>query len=340
MWMRQQPCGGLDMWTPRRYLPAFFLLFSLPVLYAGTLQAGVSGAVPACRSLLENEGGPLHVRYPHDTGAEDTSYRCVLHRPGSRVMLDGYFISGGFVSGVTQPGADVTLDAKTVSVGKEGRFAMGFSPGSAGDFRLVATFPDGKAEYYILRPVTRDYPVERIDGLDSSKVSGFSERQLALIDEGRRKKADARRAVHPGSYWKDGFDWPVTGRISGVFGARRILNGVPGRPHSGVDIAVPRGTPVYAPAGGIITLAETDMFFEGGLVLLDHGYRLESAFMHLSQIHVAPGDRVQKGDPVGAAGSSGRATGPHLHWSLKWGDTLLDPALVAGPMPEMQEGAR
>ena len=125
----------------------------------------------------------------------------------------------------------------------------------------------------------------------------------------------------------------MTGRISGVFGSQRILNGEPKRPHSGVDVAVPAGTPVLAPAAGIVTLAENGMYFEGGLVLLDHGHWLESAFLHMSRVDVQPGQRVEKGDIIGAVGATGRATGPHLHWSMKWVGRLVDPQLTVVEMP-------
>jgi murein DD-endopeptidase MepM/ murein hydrolase activator NlpD len=114
------------------------------------------------------------------------------------------------------------------------------------------------------------------------------------------------------------------------------------RPHSGLDIAAPTGTPIRAPAAGVVRLAEHDMYFEGGLVLLDHGHWLESAFLHLSRIDVAAGQRVEKGDIIGAVGATGRATGPHLHWSLKWTSRLVDPQLVLGemPLPRPRAGAR
>ena len=131
----------------------------------------------------------------------------------------------------------------------------------------------------------------------------------------------------------------MSGRISGVFGSQRILNGEPKTPHSGMDIAAPTGTPIRAPAPGIVRLAESDMYFEGGLVLLDHGHWLESAFLHMSRIDVEPGQRVEKGDIIGAVGATGRVTGPHLHWSLKWAGRLVDPQLTLDPMAAAKASA-
>jgi len=179
----------------------------------------------------------------------------------------------------------------------------------------------------------RDFPVQRIDGLDQSKVSGFTPAQLEKIAIDSAKKKAARKTTQSLADWAAGFTWPVTGPISGVFGSQRILNGEPKRPHSGVDVAAAKGTPVHAPAAGIVRLAEEGMYFEGGLILLDHGHWLESAFLHLSKIDVKPGQHIEKGDIIGQVGATGRVTGPHLHWSMKWSGRLVDPQLTVGEMP-------
>ena len=250
------------------------------------------------------------------------------------VRLSGNFIQSGLVFGETVPGAKVTLDGEPVMVGEDGRFVFGFGRDSALSALLVATLPDGTVERRALDIEDRDFKVQRINGLDQSKVSGFTPAQLEKIGADRKLKDAARAATHPKADWAEGFDWPVTGRISGVFGSQRILNNEPKRPHSGVDVAAPTGTPVLAPASGIVTLAEDDMYFEGGLIFLDHGHWMESAFLHLSRIDVEPGERVEKGQVIGAVGSTGRSTGPHLHWSLKWRGRLVDAQLVAGEMPD------
>ncbi len=250
-----------------------------------------------------------------------------------RVALRGSFAQGGLLFGETEPGAEARLDGETVMVGDDGLFVIGFGRDSALSALLVVTLPDGVVERRAIELEDRDFPVQRIDGLDQSKVSGFTPAQLEKIAADREKKDAARQTSQTAADWADGFDWPVTGRISGVFGSQRILNGEPKRPHSGLDIAAPQGTPIRAPAPGIVTLAETGMYFEGGLVLLDHGHWLESAFLHLSRLDVEPGTRVERGDVIGAVGATGRATGPHLHWSIKWRGRLVDPLLTLGEMP-------
>ncbi|MEO0398091.1 MAG: M23 family metallopeptidase [Pseudomonadota bacterium] len=244
------------------------------------------------------------------------------------VVLDGQFVQGGLIFGRTQWGSKVRLDGEPVMVGDDGDFVLGFGRDSGSTALLVVTLPNETVERRSLTIEERNFRVERINGLDQSKVSGFTEAQLEKIGVDREKKNAARAVTQPRADWRSGFDWPAKGRISGRFGSQRILNGEPKRPHSGLDIAAPTGTPVRAPSAGIIRLAESDMYFEGGLILLDHGHWLESAFVHLSRLDVVPGQRVEKGEIIGAIGATGRATGPHLHWSVKWKDRLVDPQLL------------
>jgi len=250
------------------------------------------------------------------------------------IALNGGLVQGGLVFGQTLPGANITLDGDPIMVSDEGRFILGFGRDHGKSALLVVTHADGSVVRRALEIGDREFPVDRIDGLDQSKVSGFTEAQLKKIGEDKAKKDAARETSDSAPFWAGGFSWPVTGRISGVYGSQRILNGEAKTPHSGVDVAAPAGTPIKAPADGIVRLAESDMYFEGGLIFIDHGQRLESAFLHMSRIDVKPGDRVTAGQVIGAVGATGRATGPHMHWSLKWMGTLVDPALVAGAMPQ------
>lgn len=247
------------------------------------------------------------------------------------VELEGRFAQGGLVFGATMPGAKARLDGEDVMVGADGRFVLGFGRDSALSALLAVTLPDGSIERISIDVEDRDFPVERIDGLDQSKVSEFTEEQLKKIAADGELKKTARARTGDIADWAQGFDWPIRGRVSGVFGSQRILNGEPKTPHSGVDVAAATGAPVRAPADGIVRLAQSDMYFEGGLILIDHGHWLESAIMHLSRIDVAPGARVKKGDVIGAVGATGRATGPHMHWSIRWAGTLVDPELAVPP---------
>jgi murein DD-endopeptidase MepM/ murein hydrolase activator NlpD len=175
---------------------------------------------------------------------------------------------------------------------------------------------------------SRVFSIQRIDGLPQETVTPTDPDVLARIarDTETKKRGFASRA--PAEGFLDGFLWPTTGRLSGPWGNQRVLNGVPKTPHYGFDVATPIGTPIRAPAGGVVALAEPDLHFEGGLVLLDHGQGLISMYLHMSRLDVRAGDKVVQGQVLGAVGAKGRATGAHLCWRLKWRDRNLDPSLA------------
>jgi len=252
--------------------------------------------------------------------------------------LSGTHSQGGLLFGQSEPGSTVRLDGSNIMVDDAGRFVLGFGRDSSLTALLTVTLPDGTIKRHTIELADKDFPEQRIDGLDQSKVSGFTEKQLIKIRADQALFKAARSKTQDRADWVGGFDWPLTGRISGVFGSRRILNGEPKRPHSGVDVARITGTPIIAPAAGIVTLAEPDMYFGGGTVLLDHGHWVESAFLHMSQLNVEVGQRVEKGEVIGLVGATGRVTGPHLHWSVRWLalNRLVDPQLLAGEMPPTQ----
>jgi murein DD-endopeptidase MepM/ murein hydrolase activator NlpD len=180
-----------------------------------------------------------------------------------------------------------------------------------------------------LRP--RDYQIQRIEGLPQKMVTPPAEALKKIRRQGKIKRAARAQSVRQ-TWFAEPFVWPVEGRISGVYGSQRFYNGEPRRPHFGVDIAAPRKTPVRAPASGRVSLAETDMYFEGGLIFIDHGLSVTSVFMHLDSVNVAVGDIVQQGDVIGRVGSTGRSTGPHLDWRMYWQQQRIDPALLVPPM--------
>lgn len=137
--------------------------------------------------------------------------------------------------------------------------------------------------------------------------------------------ATARQHRDNHAYYAQGFTWPAKGRISGVYGSQRVLNGKPRNPHFGLDIAAPDGTEVFAPADGLVTLTHPDMLLSGGTIILDHGQGLSSTFLHLSKILVEAGAFVKQGDLIALIGSTGRASGPHLDWRMNWLDRRVNP---------------
>jgi murein DD-endopeptidase MepM/ murein hydrolase activator NlpD len=246
--------------------------------------------------------------------------------------LDGPLAQGGLIRGTTEPGAHVSLDGQSLRVAPNGRFIFGFGRDAPASARLDVLFADGTRAHRDLTIAARQYDVQRIDGLPEQQVSPDAatleriKREQALVKQARAVDSDL-------PFFAGTFAWPALGPISGVYGSQRILNGEPRAPHMGLDIAAPRGSPVMAAAAGTVTLAERDLFFTGGTVIIDHGYGLATTYQHMDSLVVAPGQHIAAGERIGAVGATGRVTGPHLHWSLNWYDVRLDPALVMGPMP-------
>ena len=250
-----------------------------------------------------------------------------------RLELDGDFKQGGLVFGTTEPGAEVILGDRQIRVSPDGRFLFGFGRDVGSEATLRVRFSDGSAERRALRIEKRTYKIQRIDGLPRKMVSP-PESELPRIRAENARIARLRRIDRPEALFESGFEWPARGRISGVYGSQRILNGEPKRPHYGVDVAAPVGTPITAPADGVVTLAETGMYYTGGTVILDHGHGLTSAFLHMKDVNVTPGVRVRQGEKIGTLGATGRVTGPHLDWRMNWFDQRIDPQLLVGPMPK------
>ncbi|WP_456415874.1 M23 family metallopeptidase [Thiolapillus sp.] len=247
------------------------------------------------------------------------------------VELQGQFVQGGLVFGKTMPGARVVHDGEPVLVSPQGDFLIGFNRDAPEQSELVIVLPDGNKEVRKLQVAQRNYRIQRIDGLPERKVTPRKEDQQRIkSDREAVKKARARRDQRID--FLQGFAWPAQGRISGVYGSQRILNGKPKWPHYGVDIAGPVGKPVRAPADGIVTLAHPDMFYSGATLIMDHGHGLSSTFLHLHKILVKEGQKVEKGQIVAEMGASGRVTGPHLDWRMNLRGKRLDPQLLVGPM--------
>ena len=230
----------------------------------------------------------------------------------------------------------MSFNGAAVPVTSEGRFLIGFDRDAGPSATLVATLDDGRQVRDTLTIAPRAWDISRLDTLPKFPVpqpefERLRPAELAQINDARRTQSDSQG-------WRQSFLWPTTGRISTLFGSQRIYkNGEAGAYHSGIDIAKPQGSVILAPADGVVILASDHPFtLEGNLLMIDHGMGLNSAFLHLSKITVHVGERVRRGQPVALSGMTGRATGPHLHWSLKWRDAKIDPLLVAGPMPRAE----
>lgn len=248
------------------------------------------------------------------------------------VRLEGKLIQGGFVVGWTQPGARIFVNGEaTALASRRGAFVIGFDRDEPATCQLEV-HDRGEVFKRTLTVAKGNFGVQRVDGLPQGTVTPTDPALLARIRTESAMKQEAYASISPDDPFADGFAWPLkTFRNSSKFGNQRILNGVPNRPHYGFDMAAPAGTPILAPAGGLVVFSRPRMHYEGGLTMIDHGVGLVCAYLHQSKLLVKPGDRVLKGQKIGEVGMTGRATGPHLCWRLTWRGKHLDPSLWVGP---------
>jgi murein DD-endopeptidase MepM/ murein hydrolase activator NlpD len=249
--------------------------------------------------------------------------------------LEGSLTQGGLVWGRVLPGSRVTLDGESLDVLEDGTTFAGFGREAAATSELVVADSDECRQ--TLHIARRDYQIQRVEGVPQKTVTPPPEqlerirREQALVDAAKAQRL-SRPDLLQGAL--AGFQWPTVGPISGVYGSQRYYNGEPRSPHYGVDVAVPTGTPVRAPADGLVTLAQPDLFYSGGTIILDHGFRFSSAFLHMSKVLVDVGQEVKAGAVIGEVGATGRATGAHLDWRMSWRNQRIDPQLLAPPMPK------
>lgn len=288
-----------------------------------------AGCVPAA----ETEAKPA----PRPSGASVPVTTPVPAPPRAPARRDFTF------SGIAEQGAAMVgqvpsdtralaLDGKPIPVAADGRFLIAFDRDAPVTARLVATLADGGTVERAIAVAPGSWRLEHINAPyrgSASSDADFERRRPAELAQ----IAAARNVPVESDGWRQAFRWPVAGRLSGFFGSQRVYQGKPGSYHSGTDVAVPAGTPFVAPADGVVTLAASAPFtLEGHLLIVDHGMGLSSAFLHCQRLDVKVGDRVVQGQQLGTVGRTGRATGPHMHWGLKWRDARLDPGKLAGPV--------
>ncbi|MEH6551291.1 MAG: M23 family metallopeptidase [Pseudomonadales bacterium] len=248
--------------------------------------------------------------------------------------LNGNFIQGGLLTGQASPVAQVYLGERKLKLTVDGQFVIGLGRDFPSELSLTTRTDDGKEESYLYPIMAREYKISRVEGI-AKKIMQPSAEDSARASEDARQIRAARGKISSRTDFLDAFQWPVTGRISGVFGSQRVYNGVPGRPHYGVDVAMPTGTRVNAPVSGLVVFAQPDTFYSGGLVILDHGHGLSSSFLHMSKLWVTAGEEVDAGQRIGEIGATGRASGPHLDWRMNWFDQKIDPQLLVPAMAEV-----
>lgn len=252
-------------------------------------------------------------------------------RQQTRFAHGGAMTQGGFIRGRVPEGTVAAeLGGQTLDLAPDGTFFAAFDRDSPSELALTATLEGGRTLSETLSVSPREWQIERVNV--ARRTGGSSEAWWAKREPEWLAIKAARERETGADGWRQDFIWPVKGRISGRFGRQRIYAGEPGSYHSGLDIAPGNGVPFVAPADGVVVLARNGFSLEGNLIIIDHGHGLNSAFLHASRIVVEEGQAVRQGQHIGDVGASGRATGPHLHWSLMWNDARLDPLLFVGPM--------
>jgi len=239
------------------------------------------------------------------------------------VTFEGKFIQGSFILGKTEPDSEVFIDKKKVKVTSDGYFAFGLGRDRKND--VVIKINEKKIVKKIFK---REYKIQRIDGLEEKKVTPPEEVYERIKRE--NKWIGEARAINSNlTFFKDKFINPLENAIvTGVYGSQRILNGKPKWPHYGIDFAAEEGTEIKAMLDGVVTLAESDLFYTGGTLIFDHGHGISTLYMHMKTLMVKKDQKVKQGDVIGTVGSTGRSTGAHLDVRLNWFQTRLDPATV------------
>ena len=242
------------------------------------------------------------------------------------VEFKGKFLQGHFIVGLTDPSAKIIIDKKEVRVSKEGYFVFGIDRDRKFDL-TITKIVSGKKDKIIKKVLKRKYNIQKIDGLEESKVTP-PESVYKRIKEENNRIGKARAINSDLPFFKNQFIMPVEGIISGVYGSQRVLNGKPKWPHYGIDIAAKKGTLIKSSGSGIVTMAEDDLYYTGGTIIMDHGHGISTIYSHLENVMVSVGDKINQGDIIGTVGSTGRSTGPHLDFRVNWFQTRLDPMSV------------
>ena len=242
------------------------------------------------------------------------------------IEFKGKFLQGHFIIGITDPLAKILIDKKNVKVSEDGYFVFGIDRDRKFDL-IITKIQDGKKEKITKKVLKRQYNIQRIDGLEESKVTP-PESVYKRIKEENNKIGKARAVNSDLPFFKSRFIMPVEGIISGVYGSQRILNGKPRWPHYGIDIAAKKGTMIKSSGAGVVTMAEDDLYYTGGTIIMDHGHGISTIYSHLETVMVSIGDKINKGDIIGTVGSTGRSTGPHLDFRVNWFQTRLDPMSI------------
>ena len=264
-------------------------------------------------------------------------YVVAFYQPvvASQPQFQGSIEQGGLLLGKVPMEATVIYQGETLKLTAQGDFLLGFGRDAPAKVEVTVIDHQSELQTKILNVAPRTYDIQRIEGVPQKTVTP-SATDLERIRNDASLVRAARSQETDNTDFLEGFILPLQGPITGVYGSQSVYNGIPGRPHYGIDYAAPTGTDVQAPAAGLVTLAHKDLFYSGGTLIIDHGHGLSSTFLHLSELLVVQGQRVNRGQPIAKVGATGRATGPHLDWRMNWRDQRIDPQLVLKTLPVKQ----
>ena len=248
------------------------------------------------------------------------------------IKWHGSWQQGSLLLGQVEPGTTLSHQGQMIKTTADGQFLFGLGRNAPATSSFVVTDLTGVKTTEAFRVAARNYTIQKVEGVPQRTVEPPAG-QLQRIQSDSALVVQARRLVSDKTDFLSGFIKPLEGPITGVYGSQRYYNGVPKSPHYGLDYAASTGTIVKAPAAGVVRMAHDDLFYSGGTLIIDHGHGLSSSFLHLSEILVEEGHRVQQAEPIARVGSTGRATGPHLDWRMNWLNQRIDPALVLESFP-------
>ena len=252
---------------------------------------------------------------------------CTVFNSALAAPLPESLVQGGLIIAKAEKHQRVFVDDRELTLSPQGFYVFGVGRDAGPKVTVKIVEQQQTVRSKDIEIIQRDYDIQRIDGLASSMVTP-PKAVLSRIKDDNYRVAMARRTESTEQGFLQPFIWPAEGRLSGIYGSQRVLNGVPKRPHYGLDVAAPVGTPVVSPSDGVVTLADDDMYYSGGTLIVDHGFGISSTFIHLDKIHVVVGQRVKQGQRIADVGVTGRVTGAHLDWRVNWFSERLDPQLL------------
>jgi len=242
-------------------------------------------------------------------------------------ILPSAVLQGGLVVGQLETGNILKLNGNNVKLSNDKYFVFAIGRDEIGPMNITVLENDKIISINQIKVIKRDYEIQRINGLPKKMVTPDEEVIKRIIADNKiiikAKELDLNN-----TFFKKDFLMPTDGIISGVFGSQRILNDVPKSPHKGIDIAAPEGQIILSTNDGIVTLAEDNLYYTGGTIIIDHGHGVKSIYAHMSSVDVVTQQEVSKGEMIGKVGSTGRSTGPHLHWGVMWFNQYVDPQLL------------